>query len=183
LAFDNQRSDRVSGPDAVRLPRGADGGRLRPRIRSLLGRPSVRHRRDGLLHRLRARAHRLDGQERHSLEDLRDSPRGLCEVRGRHERGERSGYTGRPADAAGAAGHQFSPSKCRQARRHRRGRADCQFHPGDRDLRGLQLLQRADGPGAGDRAGDAWQRGRGGRLPAPGCDPLHRRHPDRDLRR
>ena len=67
----------------------ADAARVRSRVRSLLGRPPLRHPCRGLLDRLRPRAAGLDRSQRHALEDFGDPARRLREVPGRHRSRQR----------------------------------------------------------------------------------------------
>ena len=71
----------------------------------------------------------------------------------------------RPHDR-GRAARQLLPQVGRRARRDRRCRADREFHPGDRDLRGACVLSRPAGHRSAHRRSHARQRGGGGRLQA-----------------
>ena len=78
---------------------------------------------------------RLHRPIRDALEDFGHPAWRLREVLRRRECRKRSGRDDGCGHDAGGAQVQLLPSAGGQARGHRGSRADCEFHPGDRDLR------------------------------------------------
>ena len=90
LVVDIQPARRVARHHRA-VPVRADGRRLHPRDGPLSGRPLVRHRRQGVLDRLRPGTGRLQRPPRHALEAVRHPARRLRQVRRRHECGQPAG--------------------------------------------------------------------------------------------
>ena len=138
-------------PERLRQPRldlavlrhRAVGDRRHPRIRPLHRRPLDRHRRRGVLARLRPGAGQPHGPPRHPLADRRHSLRRLCEIRRRRQcgLGARPGRAGR--DGPGHPPPLGAWRAALGARRHRRRRTGVQPGAVDADLRRARWPVRA----------------------------------------